>query len=181
MRGLIISSFVEYAEERFGIVAVDDAMQACDAADEGFSAVGYYPPAELVTIVKGLSASSGEPVDEIVREFGKAAFPALLSLHPEAGASCAEPLSFLRRLDDTVHAHVRKLYADAEVPMFRVEEAPGVFRLHYSSNRGFSALAHGLLLGCVAHFGGGVDVQIAPGATDTATTFELRPIARAAA
>ena len=55
--------------------------------------------------------------------------------------------------EDIIHAEVRKLYPDAELPSFIVEyhDADRLVLL-YQSPRHFEDLAEGLMHGCVAHF-----------------------------
>ncbi len=60
---------------------------------------------------------------------------------------------FLKRIHDYVHVDVLKLYPDAELPEFAWDESEGRFSLTYRSSRPFADLAHGLIEGCLLHFG----------------------------
>jgi hypothetical protein len=49
---------------------------------------------------------------------------------------------------------MRKLYPDAELPMFACDTStPGRLTMLYRSTRPFADLAEGLIAGCIAYFG----------------------------
>jgi hypothetical protein len=61
---------------------------------------------------------------------------------------------FVESVDSHIHVEVMKLYPDAELPSFVTRWEGDAFILEYRSARPFAALAEGLLLGAIAHWGG---------------------------
>jgi hypothetical protein len=69
----------------------------------------------------------------------------------------------LAGIEAVIHVEVRKLYPDAELPVFNVSRPDAqTLVLDYRSPRCLDALAHGLIDACVERFGGGVHVQRVP-------------------
>jgi hypothetical protein len=67
---------------------------------------------------------------------------------------------FLSRIEDHVHAEVRKLYPDAELPTFETRLSDsGTLEMTYRSRRPFADLALGLIQGCLKHYGEDVSIE----------------------
>jgi hypothetical protein len=66
---------------------------------------------------------------------------------------------FIGQIDNHIHVEVRKLYPDAELPRIDTSRSDGEMELLYSSRRPLADFAHGLLEGCISHFGSSVDLQ----------------------
>jgi hypothetical protein len=63
-------------------------------------------------------------------------------------------LEFLKQVDGQIHAEVRKLYPDAELPRFAVvAHEPGRLVVDYASCRPLADLAVGLIQGSSAFYG----------------------------
>jgi len=80
---------------------------------------------------------------------------------------CDDAFAMLAGIDALIHVEVLKLYPEAELPRFDVSRPDErTLVLDYRSPRCMDDLAHGLIEGCVAHFGAGVGMTRAPlGAT----------------
>ena len=71
-----------------------------------------------------------------------------------------DALSMLSAIEDEVHVEVRKLYPEAELPRFETERlAEDSLRMTYRSPRPLSDICHGLVEGCVDHFGRPADIR----------------------
>ncbi len=157
MRGMIFRSFQEYAAERYGERLVDDllAMDALTVSGGAYTSVGTYPHSEFVAMAQEASARTGEPMDGMVKDFGRVLFARLASSHQAMMAGFHGCFDFLANLESVVHRDVRKLYDTDEVPYFQVVDRDGDVELvlRYSSSRPFADLAEGLLLGALVHYG----------------------------
>jgi hypothetical protein len=73
-----------------------------------------------------------------------------------------------------IHVEVLKLYPDAELPSFRVEQrGDDTMTLTYRSNRHMSPLAVGLIEGAAAHYGRRVHID-QTAQPDGAVLFHVR-------
>jgi hypothetical protein len=95
-----------------------------------------------------------------VRWFGRAAVPLLAEAHPQFFAPFSSTTPFLLTINDVIHAEVRKLYPDADVPEFEFGTASeGRLALAYQSPRRLCALAEGFIDGAADHFGEQVSIE----------------------
>jgi hypothetical protein len=154
MKGIVFSEFIDMVESRFGLETADAIITESNLASGGaYTAVGTYDHRELLQLLQRLSTRVGVPIPELVRGFGQHLFGRFVELYPFHFTGLATVFDFLAALDSKVHAEVRKLYPDAELPSFE-HERPDSRRLimTYRSTRPFADLAEGLIRGCIAHF-----------------------------
>lgn len=178
MKGIVFTEFLEMVEEGFSETLADELLEGCDLPSGGsYTAVGTYDHAELVQLVQALSAKTGTPVPDLVRAFGRHLFGRFVAMYPHLFAGVHSAFDFLRNIETHIHAEVKKLYPDAELPSFEcVERAPGHMEMTYRSPRGFADLAEGLILGCAEHFGESIRIEreALPGNGGQAVRFSLR-------
>lgn len=149
MKGIVFTEFVNMVEETFGADMYDDILDVVQPASEGaYTSVGTYDHKELVDMVVELSKQTDTPVPTLVHAFGlhlgKVFCEKFTSFFVEAGST----IKFLELIDNHIHVEVRKLYPDAELPVFSFEHVSTPtehFALHYQSTRGFADLALGLI------------------------------------
>ncbi len=158
MKGTVFTEFLEMVENRFSLDMVDDILNdAAPASGGAYTAVGTYPHEEIVALVVALSSRSGVAVPDLLRVFGKHLFGRFVKSYPAFFTDSHDALEFLSGIENIIHSEVLKLYPDAELPRFVVEcQEAGRLVLVYHSRRHFEDLAEGLILGCLAHFGGGI-------------------------
>jgi hypothetical protein len=153
MKGIILASFVEFAERELGGAA--DGLPAAS-----YSPVMGYPDDELFGLVARASAAAGVESPEILRRFGAHLFRTFANLYPVFLDGVESAMDLLRGIETYVHGEVKKLYPDAEFPSFEVRApAAGRLELLYRSRRPLADLAEGLIQGCVAHFGERITVR----------------------
>ncbi|MFC3120386.1 heme NO-binding domain-containing protein [Agaribacter flavus] len=148
MKGLVFTEFLEMVEATFGDDMVDTLIDNTNPASGGaYTAVGSYPFSELENMVVELSTQSKLSIDDLLQTFGahlaKVFSQKFASFFVEAGSAIA----FFREIDRHIHVEVKKLYPDAELPVFSFEEANDTtpFTLHYRSERNLHMLAYGLI------------------------------------
>lgn len=179
MKGIVFIELLRMAEGAFGEQVVDQIIEGCDLPSGGaYTSVGQYSCAELMTLVQGISLHSGIASPDLKRQFGHWMHAHLVKNYPDFFADKPDALAMLESIENEVHAEVRKLYPDAELPRFDSERLAGedALRLTYRSPRAMDDFCHGLVEACVAHFG--TPAQIARRdlgqAGETITEFTVR-------
>ncbi|MDO9226014.1 MAG: heme NO-binding domain-containing protein [Pseudomonadota bacterium] len=159
MKGMIFTEFMEMVEATWSQDMVDTLIARSQVPSGGaYTSVGTYPHEEIIALVAALSQETGVAAPSLIRTFGRHLFSRFALGYPRflQGMTCT--LQFLAGIENVIHAEVRKLYPDAELPTFEVEQAPGSLTLTYFSDHPFADLAHGLIEGCIAHFGENIEV-----------------------
>ena len=162
MKGVVFTEFLQMVEDRFSADMVDDIIDDANLPSGGaYTAVGTYPHEEIVALVVALSQRSGLAVPDLLRTYGEHLFGIFVRGYPGFFAGVTDAFDFLAGIEDIIHAEVRKLYPDAELPRFDVERRDDdqELVLLYDSRRHFEDLAEGLMRGCIAHFGGNIAIR----------------------
>jgi len=178
MKGVVFTEFLEMVEEQFSPEVADRIITASDLPSHGaYTAVGTYDHNEMIRLVSNLSARTGIAVPDLLRAYGKRLFGRFYLTHPQFFETASSAFDFLKNIEKHVHAEVRKLYSDAELPSFDCTTPhPDTLVMVYRSSRPLADFAEGLILGCVEHFREPIDVQREdlPDAHGTAARFSLR-------
>lgn len=162
MLGMVFNEFVDLAEDRFGPVVLERAIErSCPASGAAYTAYGIYDHGEMIAMVDGLSHETGIAPATLQTALGRHLFGALMRRHGDLAERFADPLTLLAGIEDVIHVAVRRIYPDAQLPRFdsRWEGADRLV-LVYRSLRPFGALCHGLIEGCCAHFGVACEVEV---------------------
>lgn len=149
MKGSVFQLFERFVDDALGEDAFDELLDRCDLqTTEPFIGPGTYPPEDLVALVVAASETTGSSVDELLRRFGRFAFPLLAATIPALLVGLDTPRAFLANLEDVVHTEVRKLDRDASPARFTATDRPdGSLELRYESALGLFALVEGFLDG----------------------------------
>jgi len=163
MKGMIFTEFLEMVEERFGLATVEKILEQAAPENEGaYTSVGNYHHEEMVRLVVALSETIDIPTDDLLQVFGRWVFLRLFVEH--YGDFFVEPgtvFEFLTGIESYIHVEVRKLYPDAELPTFETERVGDHgLNMVYRSTRPFAQFAHGLVLGCIEHYGENITVEV---------------------
>lgn len=155
MKGLVFVELLAMAENAFGEDVVDGVIERADLPSGGaYTAVGNYPCDELMTLVRGFSQHSGIPGSELQRLFGHWMMTSFVRHYPDFFVGREGSLDMLATIENEIHVEVRKLYPDADLPYFDiVRPSPTSMRMTYRSPRPLADFCHGLIEGCVSHFG----------------------------
>jgi hypothetical protein len=171
MKGIILTTFVEFAERELGGAA--DGLNTAS-----YSPVIDYPDGELFALVARTSEAAGVATPDVLRRFGVYLFRTFATLYPVFLDGVESALDLLGGIETYVHGEVKKLYPDAEFPLFEVRApAAGRLELVYRSRRPLADLAEGLIHGCVAHFGERIAIRredLGDPADGRAARFTLR-------
>jgi hypothetical protein len=155
MKGIVFTELLEMIEDKFGYKLVDQLLQESNLPSGGiYTAIGTYDHAEMVTLVNKLSQQTNIPVPDLLRSYGQYMFTSFTRSYRPFVDRADSAFSLLSSVQHYVHVEVRKLYPDAELPHFTIEQpAENHLRMHYISERKLADFAHGLIEGCLATFG----------------------------
>lgn len=164
MKGIVFTEFLDLVESRFSLQVVDRIVDGADLPSGGaYTAVGTYPHGEMVALVSALSRETGLTVAQLLHVYGEHLFTRFVALYPAFFEDVPGALEFLFEIETRIHTEVRKLYPDAELPSFEcVRESPDRLVMDYRSSRHMADFAHGLIDGCLAHFGEQAQVERTP-------------------
>jgi hypothetical protein len=159
MKGIIFNLLEQTVTDEYGEDIWDQLLDA--AGIEGvYTAVGTYEDDELRKLVDAASVKLGVPANDVVRWFGRKAFPLLAGRYPGFFEGHDRSMSFLLTLNDVIHPEVRKLFPGAYAPTFDFERIDDeTLALGYESYRGLCAFAEGLVEGTADHFGDNVTID----------------------
>lgn len=153
MKGILLSAFVDFLEERYDVDTTQDIIDKCDLASEGsYTTVGQYDYQELLSLLSQASATAGDPANEILDQFCDFLFVIFRKHYGTFFEGADTAISMLLKLDDHIHVEVKKLYPDASLPKFSHEQKDGLVHLHYTSPRPLAAIADALLRACIRCF-----------------------------
>ena len=163
MKGMIFTEFLEMVEQSYGLDTVEKIIETAAPESGGaYTSVGNYHHAELLRLANALAQSQEAELDALLRLFGEWVFLKLFVAHyADFFAGPNNVFEFLSGVESYVHVEVRKLYPEAELPSFQTwRESEDHLVMVYRSARPFAAFAHGLICGCVIHYGEKVDVSM---------------------
>ncbi|UUX50072.1 heme NO-binding domain-containing protein [Nisaea acidiphila] len=163
MKGEIFVAFVDLVENEFGLEVADAVLSHPSLASGGsYSRTGTYPHSEMVTLVVALTERTGASASALQRTFGQFLFSDLMRSHTRHAEAFKDCFSLIQAIHGTIHNHVRVLYPDASLPTISVTtEGADVLTVKYSSERGFAHVCHGLIEGCIDHFGESISIEAA--------------------
>jgi hypothetical protein len=154
MKGIVFTELLDMVEAIHGPAELEGLLEDTALPHGGaYTSVGTYPAQEMVALVQTLSRRSGVSVEGLLQAFGNHLFGRFYERFPQMMDRSPDALTFLMGIEVLVHAEVRKLYPDAQLPLFETQRlGPDAIRMDYSSFHDFSALAQGLIQGCAAHY-----------------------------
>lgn len=161
MLGMVFTEFLEMVEDGFGPEVADAILcKAVPGHDGAYTAVGYYDHAELVAMVVALSEQTSIAVPALVKTFGRHLLMRFTQVHPKMFLGADNLFDLVARIDGHIHVEVHKLYSEATLPRFTVQErSPHRMTVLYQSPRGLHELALGLLEGAAEHYGEPCQIQ----------------------
>lgn len=159
MKGIIFNLLQGMIEKHHGAGMWDAVLD--EAKSRGiYSGIGSYPDAELMELIRISAEKLGQSPEFLTRWFGQESFPPLAQKFPELINLYTDTISFLLQINDVIHAEVKKLYADAMVPVFEYKRlADNKLKITYVSRRKLCLFAEGLIEGAARHFGQKVNIH----------------------
>lgn len=177
MKGVIFVELLKMAEKDFGEDAVDMVLDKIDLDNDGsFTTVGNYPCSELVKLVMAFSEHSGTSPEALQRKFGHWLMAHFAEHHADFFAGKADSFAMLEAVDGEIHVEVKKLYPDADLPVFSTQRVtPDHMEMIYSSQRPLVEFCYGMIEACLDQFDETADIQLCPVTNqENATKFDIR-------
>lgn len=175
MKGAIFKVLEDFVETAYGPDAFDELLDETELeTTEPFVGPGTYPATDLLALVGTAVEKHGIELDDLLRAFGRHAFPALAGSVPTLMEGFDDPHSFLLGLESVIHTEVRKLDPEANPARFTVTESgEDELTLHYESPFGLFAFVEGMFDGVSTWYGVPVEYELV--ATEgTNAVFRLR-------
>jgi len=161
MKGVVFTEFVEMVEKKFGHDVADKLLSIPDLESNGvFTAIGTYSHHDMFKLVAGLSELTKISVQDLFRAYGKTIFLTFTRMFPVFFKEVDDSLVFLEALENRIHAEVKKLNPDAELPTFKTTRlSDNKLQMIYISERRMSDFALGLMEGCSDYFNQNLEIQ----------------------
>jgi hypothetical protein len=161
MKGIMFNVFSKLVEEKFGLAVWNEILDRVDPKSGGaYTSADTYSDEEMVALVVALSDLTGISMDDLLRTYGEYALEPLTQVYPDSVKDGTDSVKdgttlkiFLRNVHAIIHVEVKKLYADANLPIFEYEEpAEDQLIMIYRSARNLPAVAEGLIDGAAKFF-----------------------------
>lgn len=147
MKGIVFTEFLDLVEEKFGLEMVDEIITKSDLESGGaYTSIGTYSFSEMLQLLQHLSAKTNISIDNLLLIYGEHLFAVLGNSYPGLLETYADPIEMLASIEDHIHIEVRKIYPDAELPTFIVEErTENSLVMIYKSSRAMHHFGLGLM------------------------------------
>ena len=161
MKGIIFTEFLELVEEKFGLVMVDKIINQSNLESEGvYTAVGTYEFSEMLQLISHLSENTDISIDDLLMVYSEHLFKALIKTHPNLVEHYKDPMNLLASIENHIHVEVQKIYPDAQLPTFTLEEkTEDKMVMVYKSDKALYMLGKGLMLETFKLFKVEADIQ----------------------
>lgn len=155
MKGIVFTEFLELVESNFGLEVVDEIIEKSDLPSQGaYTSIGTYAFSEMLSLITNLSEKTNMSVDELLHVYGLHFFSVIERDYPGILKTYSGPMDLLSSVESHIHVEVRKIYPDAELPRFEIQDrTDSSLTLIYYSSRSMYAFARGLMEKAFEHYG----------------------------
>jgi len=154
MKGIVFTEFLDLVETKFGLEMVDKIISQSELDSNGiYTAIGTYKFSEMLQLLQHLSANTGIDIDTLLLVYAEHFFSVLEESYPGLMATYNDPIEMLASIENHIHVEVRKIYPDAELPTFIIEEkTENSLIMIYKSSRAMHHFGLGLMNKTFEHF-----------------------------
>ena len=154
MKGIVFTEFLDLVEDKFGLEMVDKIIYQSELASEGiYTSVGTYSFSEMLQLVTNLSDNTGISTDDLLLVYAEHFFGMIERSYPGLLATYKDPIEMLASIENHIHVEVQKIYPEAELPTFIVEEkTENSLTMVYKSSRAMHHFGLGLMNKTFEHF-----------------------------
>ena len=162
MKGIVFTEFLELVEDKFGLEMVDDIISNYELESEGvYTAVGTYSFSEMLQLLQNLSERTDISIDNLLLVYAEHFFSVIEKSYPGLLATYKDPIEMISSIENHIHVEVRKIYPDAELPTFIVEEkTKNSLILIYKSSRAMHHFGLGLMNKTFEHFNASASIVL---------------------
>lgn len=133
---------------------VEAIIEEANLASGGaYTSEGQYPSDEASELLAVAAKISGFDPIMLSRDFGRYLFHSFMVSHRAIMVLYDNADDLLFDVDDHIHRDVQVMHPGAQPPSVRTRWDRGAVAVEYNSHRPFAEIAHGLLTGCLEHFG----------------------------
>ncbi|MDX6746022.1 heme NO-binding domain-containing protein [Polaribacter sp. PL03] len=154
MKGIVFTEFLDLVEEKFGLEMVDKIISQSNLESEGiYTSIGTYSFSEMLQLLQHLSSHTKISIDDLLLVYAEHFFSVIENSYPGLLATYKDPIEMISSIEDHIHIEVRKIYPDAELPTFIVQEkTENSLVLNYKSSRAMHHFGLGLMNKTFEHF-----------------------------
>lgn len=154
MKGIVFTEFLDLVEDKFGLEVVDKIIEQSNLSSKGaYTAIGTYEFAEMLSLLKNLSQHSGLSIDQLLLTYAEHFFSVLRDSYPDLINRYNDPIEMLSSIENHIHVEVQKIYPDAELPTFEIQEkTDSKLIMIYKSSRAMYSFGLGLMHKTFEHF-----------------------------
>lgn len=162
MKGIVFTEFLELVEEKFGLETVDEIISKSDLKSGGvYTAVGTYSFSEMLQLLTHLSEKTAISIDDLLLVYGEHLFAVLGKAYPGLLETYSDPIEMLSSIENHIHVEVRKIYPDAELPSFTIEEKKeNCLIMLYKSSRAMHHFGLGLMNKTFEYFNSSANIVL---------------------
>ena len=133
---------------------MDTIISESDLESNGiYTSVGTYSFSEMLQLISSLSAHTKIDIDTLLLVYGEHFFSVIETSYPGLLATYKDPIEMLSSIENHIHVEVRKIYHDAELPLFIVvEKTNSKLIMVYKSSRAMHHFGLGLMNKTFEHF-----------------------------
>jgi hypothetical protein len=161
MKGIVFTEFLDLVESKFGLEVVDEIITKANLPSEGaYTSVGTYEFAEMLSLLKQLSEKTKLTIDELLLVYSEHFFDVLEKTYPHLINYYNDPIEMLASVENHIHAEVKKIYPNAELPTFEVlEKTDKKLIMIYKSSRAMYSFGLGMMQKTFKHFDSKAEIQ----------------------
>ncbi len=154
MKGIVFTEFLDLVEDKFGLEMVDKIIDQSELDSGGvYTSIGTYSFSEMLQLLQNLSQNTGISIDNLLLVYAEHFFSVIEDSYPGLLATYKDPIEMLASIENHIHVEVRKIYPDAELPVFIVEEqTEDSLIMVYKSSRAMHHFGLGLMNKTFEHF-----------------------------
>jgi len=162
MKGIVFTEFLDLVEYKFGLEMVDTIISQSKLPSEGiYTSIGTYRFSEMFSLLQNLSAQTNISIDNLLLVYGEHFFSVIEKSYPGLLATYKNPIEMLSSIENHIHIEVRKIYPEAELPEFIVEEKSDNFLIMtYKSSRAMHHFGLGLMNKTFEYFNTAASIEL---------------------
>jgi hypothetical protein len=177
MKGIVFTEFLDLVEDKFGMEMVDSIIEASELESEGvYTSIGTYNFSEMLSLLSNLSERTNITIDDLLLVYGEHFFSVIERSYIGLVDTYKDPIEMLASIENHIHVEVRKIYPEAELPTFIVEEkSKDLLIMVYKSSRAMYYFGLGLMNRTFKHFNTTAEITLEKIAEDgTEVRFIIR-------
>ncbi len=154
MKGIVFTEFLDLVEDKFGIEMVDRIISESKLESEGvYTSIGTYSFSEMLQLLQSLSSHTDISIDNLLLVYAEHFFSVIETSYPGLLATYKDPIEMLASIENHIHVEVQKIYPEAELPTFVIEEqTENSIIMIYKSSRAMHHFGLGLMNKTFEHF-----------------------------